>query len=203
VLGRSYADGGVKQGEAVLRDLARKPVTARFLATKLARHFVADDPPPALVDRLTHAYLESEGDLPHVYHTLLDSSEGWALAPAKYKTPSDYLYSIYRGLEVPVPEGRQALAGFELLGQRTYSPGSPAGWPDRSADWDGASALMKRIEWADAVAQRLGSTRNAAALAPQILGDGFSGGTKQAIARAADATQALTLLITAPEFMRR
>lgn len=203
VLGRSYAEDGVKQGEAVLRDLARRPTTARFLATKLARHFVADDPPPALVDRLTLAYMESDGDLPNVYRALIDAPEGWTLAPAKYKTPSDYLYSIYRGLDVPVPEGRQALAGFELLGQRTYSPGSPAGWPDRSADWDGASALMKRIEWADAVAQRLGSTRDAAALAPQLLGDSLTGATKQAIARAADATQALTLLITAPEFMRR
>jgi uncharacterized protein (DUF1800 family) len=203
VLGRTYAEDGVKQGEAVLRDLARKPTTARFLATKLARHFVADAPPPALVDRLTHAYMESEGDLAHVYRALVEAPEGWSVATAKYKTPSDYLYSIYRGLDVPVPEGRQALAGFELLGQRTYSPGSPAGWPDRSADWDGASALMKRIEWADAVAQRLGSTRDAAALAPQILGDSLSGATKQAIARAADAAQALTLLITAPEFMRR
>jgi uncharacterized protein (DUF1800 family) len=203
LLGRTYTDDGVKQGEAVLRDLARRPATARFLATKLARHFVSDDPPPALVDRLTHAYMESDGDLPHVYRALVESPEGWSATPAKYKTPSDYLFSIYRGLEVPVPDGRQALAGFELLGQRTYSPGSPAGWPDRSADWDGASALMKRIEWAGAAGERLGSTRDAAALAPQILGDSLSVTTKQAIARAADATQALTLLLTAPEFMRR
>jgi uncharacterized protein (DUF1800 family) len=203
LLGRTYGEDGVKQGETVLRDLARKPATARFIAAKLARHFVADEPPPALVDRLTHAYLESDGELPHVYRALVDSPEGWTPEPAKYKTPSDYLYSVYRGLDVPVPDNRQALAGFEVLGQRTYSPGSPAGWPDRSADWDGASALMKRIEWADAVAQRLGSARDAAALAPQILGGTLSGATKQAIARAADATQALTLLLTAPEFMRR
>ena len=152
VLGRRYAEDGVEQGEAVLRDLARKPTTARFLANKLARHFVADDPPGALVDRLTHAYLESDGDLPRVYRVLIEAPESWASAPAKYKTPSDYLYSTYRGLDMPVPDGRPALAGFELLGQRTFAPGSPAGWPDRSADWDGASALLKRIEWADAVA---------------------------------------------------
>jgi uncharacterized protein (DUF1800 family) len=203
VLGRSYAENGLRQGEAVLRDLARKPATARFLAGKLARHFVADDPAPALVDRLTHAYLEADGDLPHVYRALIEAPESWQPAPAKYKTPNDYLHSAYRGLEIPVADAPQALAGFEVLGQRTWSPGSPAGWPDRGADWDGASALLKRIEWADLAAQRLGSTRDAAALAPQMLGETLTAATRQAIARAADATQALTLLLTAPEFMRR
>jgi uncharacterized protein (DUF1800 family) len=95
------------------------------------------------------------------------------------------------------------LAPFEVMGQRTYSPGSPAGWPDRSADWDGASALIKRIEWADAVGQRVGSRCDAVALAPQLLGDSLTTPTRTAIARAASASQALTLLLSSPEFMRR
>ena len=203
VLGRRYADDGFGQGAAVLRDLARERATARFIATKLTRHFVADDPPPAIVARLADAFTHGGGDLPTVYRALIDAREAWAEPLAKYKTPSDYIVSCFRGLTLPVEPGRVPLAPFELLGQRTWQPGSPAGWPDRSADWDGASALMKRIEWADAVGGRLGSRRDAATLAPELLGANLSEATRQALARAASGAQAVTLLLAAPEFMRR
>lgn len=203
VLGKRYADDGYEQGVAVLRDLAANRATASFIATKLARHFIADDPPQSAVERLKRAYLESDGDLPTVYRALIASPEAWREPFAKYKTPADYIFSTFRGLELPVEAGNATVLPFELLGQRTYGPGSPAGWPDRSADWDGASALMKRIEWADAIGERLGSTRNAERLAPAILGETLSSATRTAIARAASASQALTLLLTSPEFLRR
>jgi uncharacterized protein (DUF1800 family) len=203
VLGRRYADAGFGQGAAVLRDLARERATARFIATKLTRHFVADDPPPAVVARVADAFSHSAGDLPTVYRALVGAREAWAQPLAKYKTPADYIVSSFRGLTLPVEPGRAPLAPFELLGQRTWQPGSPAGWPDRSADWDGASALMKRIEWADAVGARLGSRRDAAALAAELLGANLSEPTRQALARAASGAQAVTLLLAAPEFMRR
>jgi uncharacterized protein (DUF1800 family) len=203
ILGKRYPDAGYDQGVAVLRDLAAKPETARFLATKLARHFIADDPPPRAVDRIANAFLSSDGHLPTVYRALIDLPEAWREPLAKFKTPNDYIVSSFRGLELPVDVGHAPLAPFEVMGQRTYSPGSPAGWPDRSADWDGASALIKRIEWADAVGQRVGTTRDAAALAPQLLGDALSQATRTAIARAASGSQAITLLLAAPEFMRR
>ena len=203
VLGKRYPDTGYEQGVAVLRDLANHHSTARFIATKLARHFIADDPPEKAVERIAQAYTNSGGHLPAVYNALIDSPEAWTQPLAKYKTPSDYIVSSYRGLQVPLENVRTPLAPFELLGQRIYSPGSPAGWPDRSADWDGASALMKRIEWADAVGQRLGSRRDAAALAPQLLGETLSTATRTAIAHATSGAQAVTLLLAAPEFMRR
>lgn len=203
VLGKHYSEPGYEQGVAVLRDLANHPSTARFIATKLARHFIADDPPQRAVERIAQAYTRSGGHLPAVYDALIDSPDAWAQPLAKYKTPSDYIISSYRGLQVPLESVRAPLAPFDLLGQRTYSPGSPAGWPDRSADWDGASALMKRIEWADAVGQKLGSHRDAAGLAPQLLGETLTPATKTAIAHAASGAQAVTLLLAAPEFMRR
>ncbi|MEJ1966271.1 MAG: DUF1800 domain-containing protein [Gammaproteobacteria bacterium] len=203
VLGKRYAQSDESQGEAVLRDVAAKPATAHFIATKLARHFIADDPPPAAVERLSKAFSNSRGDLPSVYRALVEMKDSWAEPLAKYKTPTDYIVSSYRALDLPVDASRRGLASFELLGQRTYSPGSPAGWPDRSADWDGASALMKRIEWADAVGQRVGTRHNAADLAPQLLGATLGDDTRKAISRAASGAQALTLLLTAPEFLRR
>ena len=203
VLGKTYSQDDEAQGIAVLRDVAARPATARFIATKLARHFIADEPPAEAVDHLAKAFTRSHGDLPTVYRALIDTPAAWNAALAKYKTPNDYIVSTFRGLAQPVSSGRVGVASFELLGQRTYSPGSPAGWPDRSADWDGASALMKRIEWADAVGQRLGSHRNAVDLAPDLLGESLSADTRTAISRAASGAQALTLMLTAPEFLRR
>ena len=203
VLNTRYPDGGFGQGVAVLNDLARHPSTAAFIATKLARHFIADEPPPAAVRHLAGAFSASEGDLPTLYRALIDAREAWAQPLAKYKTPNDYITSAYRGLALPVEAGKGPLGPFDTLGQRNWQPGSPAGWPDKSADWDGASALLKRIEWADAIGARLGSRRDAEELAPQLLGANLSAPTRTAVARATTAAQAVTLLLAAPEFMRR
>jgi len=203
VMGKRYADAGYDQGVAVLRDLASRPATARFIATKLARHFIADDPPAPAVERMAAAFSESGGDLPTVYRALIASPEAWEGPAAKYKTPSDYIVSTFRGLNLPVRQDKAPVGLFQLLGQRIWAPGSPAGWPDRAADWDGASELLKRIEWADAVGQRIGPRRNAMELAPQMLGRGLSAGTREAIAHAESAAQAIALLLASPDFMRR
>jgi len=203
LLGKSYADDGLRQGEAILRDLSMRRETARHVCTKLARHFVADDPPPAVVERMTHAWLDSKAHLPTVYRALIESPETWEQSFAKFKTPADYIYSAYRALGIPLRDKRRSLQAFEALGQRNLMPGSPAGWPDTSADWDGSSGLLKRVAWADAVAQRMGDARNARDLAPQLLGATLSEETAKAIGRAESGSQALTLLLASPEFMRR
>ena len=203
VLGKRYPDTGYDQGVAVLRDLAARPAAARFIATKLTRHFIADDPPAPAVARVAAAFAQSGGDLPTVYRALIASPEAWEDPVAKYKTPSDFIVSAFRGLELPVRGGQAPVGLFQLLGQRIWGPGSPAGWPDRSADWDGASELLKRIEWADAVGQRIGSRSNAMELAPQLLGQTLSAATREALAHAASGAQAIALLLASPEFMRR
>lgn len=203
VLHKRYAQADQAQGIAVLCDLAAAPPTARHIATKLARHFIADDPPAAAVERIARAFERSGGDLPVVYAAVIDSPEAWDLAVVKFKTPQDYLFSLARGLSLPPESEPRLLAAFEQLGQRQFAPGSPAGWPDRSSDWDGASALMKRIELSDAVAQKLSDRRDAKQLAPQLLGATLSTATSESIARAASPAQGLTLLLTAPEFLRR
>ena len=203
LLGKSYGDSGMDQGMAVLQDLARAPATARHIATKLARHFIADEPPAPAVERLSKVFIDADGDLPSVYRALIDMPEAWAQPLSKFKTPSDYIYSSYRALDVPVADGPKALAPFELLGQRMFSPGSPAGWPDRSADWDGSSSIMKRLQWADQLGQRVGSLINVSERVPQVLGAVAAEHTRTSIARAESGAQALTLLLACPEFMRR
>ena len=203
VLGRRYGDGGEQQGLDVLRDLAAHPSTAKHLATKLARHFVADEPAPALVDALAHAYTRHDGHLPAVYSALINWDDAWQPAPRKFKAPQDFVYSAFRALEVAPRETKKLLAPFELLGQRHWNPGSPAGWPDRQQDWDGADALMKRIEWSVALADRIGNAHSALASSDAALGVLASGPTRTALTHASSGAQALALLLMSPEFQRR
>ncbi len=203
LLGRRYGEDGYAQGERALRDLAVHPRTAHHLATKLARHFIADEPSEAVVEAIARAFLDSHGDLPTTYRALLTRPEAWLTPLAKFKTPSDFIYSTFRALSLPVDDARRGLLPFELLGQRTFQPGSPAGWPDRSVDWDGSSALLKRLEWADALGQRLGSRVSALQVADAALGETLATATRSSLGRAQDGAQALTLLLASPEFMRR
>ncbi len=203
VLGKSYAEGPGALA-AVLHDLALHPSTARFVCTKLARHFVADSPPPALVARLEAAWRDSEGDLPVVYRALLQAPEAWAAQPAKLKTPEEFVISSVRLLGLGetaftrVPDG-----GIGGLGQRVQAAPSPAGWPDRAEEWLGPDAVWKRIEWATRVADRWGRQVDARALARSSLGPMLQDDTARQIERAADGPQALALLLLAPEFQRR
>jgi uncharacterized protein (DUF1800 family) len=203
LLGKTYRQDGIGQPKAVLADLARHPSTARFVSTKLARHFIADDPPADCVDRLTRAWLDSDGHLPAVYSALIDCEAAWNPAPAKFKTPQEYVYSVYRGLDLLPPEPRVLLAPFELLGQRPYSPGSPAGWPDTAADWDGADALMKRIEWTMALGERMGNLHPPLQVAQNTLGPLAGEHTLEGVRRAPSGSQGLALLLLSPGFQRR
>ena len=214
LLGRRYAEGPDAL-RSVLHDLAGHPATARFIATKLARHFVSDAPPPALVDRLAATYLRSNGELAPVYRELVRSPEAWSPQPAKLKTPEEFVLSALRVLK-PGPQfyerndgtlaasalGTTAL-GITTLGQRTHAAPSPAGWSDQSADWLGPDAVWKRVEWATRTAARIGASTDARALAAQSLGPLLSPATQAQIERAADGPQALALLLMAPEFQRR
>ncbi len=208
VLGRSHGEGA-QALRAVLADLARHPSTARFLATKLARHFVADDPPAALVDRLAERYLRSDGQLAEVYRELIASPEAWAEAPAKLKTPEEFVVSSARMLALAERDAggprlpTMLIAGVQALGQRPQAAPSPAGWPDRAEEWLGPEALWKRLEWASRLGDRLGARIDAREVAVRSLGPRLSGATRQQIERAADGAQALALLLMAPEFQRR
>ncbi|CAN5905452.1 DUF1800 family protein [soil metagenome] len=207
VLGRRYAEGPEALRQ-VLHDLAHHPATARLVATKLARHFVADTPPPALVDRLTLAYLRHDAQLGAVYRELIQSPEAWSPRPAKLKTPEEFVISSLRMLGLGERafdrhEAANPANGIAGLGQRLQAAPSPAGWSDRAEDWLGPDAVWKRVEWSTRVADRLGRNIDARAVAAQSLGPLLGADTQRQIERAADGPQALALLLMAPEFQRR
>ncbi len=203
IMGNSYAQDDVRQGEAVLRDLATHPSTARHLARKLLRHFVADDPPPQAVERLADVYLESNGDLPTVHAALVDTEDAWRSATAKYKSPQDFVISAFRAFDRIPDNPRFVIGALDLMGQTPYRPGSPAGWPDTADEWGGADALYKRIEWSNTVARYAGDRADPVALGEAVLGPALSDHTRSAVARAESATQGITLLLASPDFQRR
>ncbi len=202
-LGKTYAESGERQGEAVLADLARRPETAQFIATKLVRHFIADDPPPAAVDRVARTFLKSGGDLPRVYAALIESPESWDADARKFKTPEDFVFSTLRALNVSPAEPLEVVRTFDLLGQRQYTPGSPAGWPDTSKSWDGSDALMHRVLWASRVGAKYENGIEPTELAAASLGAYARPETMTALRRAASSAQAVALLLMSPEFQRR
>jgi uncharacterized protein (DUF1800 family) len=203
IMGRRYAQDGEAQARAVLIDLAASPATAKHVATKLTRHFAGDDPPPAMVDRLTQTYLRTGGDLPTIYRAIVDSPEAWAPQPVKFKTPWEWSVSAFRAVGQKQVEGQAAAALLNQLGQPTWRPGSPAGFDDVAASWAAPEALMLRVEAAQRIAERAGSTVDARRLAEQLFPGSLSEGTRTAIARAESPTEGLALLLVSPEFVRR
>jgi uncharacterized protein (DUF1800 family) len=202
-LGKTYYEDGQRQGEAVLADLCRNPHTAKFIAAKLVRHFVADDPPPAAVDRVARAFHTTGGDLKHVYAALVEAPEAWDPEMRKFKTPEDFVFSTLRSLDMPPRQPEEIVRSFDLLGQRQYTPGSPAGWPDTTKGWDGSDALMRRVLWASRIAGRYQQGQDPLDLAASCLGAYARPETVTALRRASSGSQAVALLLMSPEFQRR
>ena len=203
VLGRTYPQQGGAQALAVLSDLASAPATARHIATKLARHFVADVPPPALVNRLAEAFTRSGGDLPTVYRALIGSAEAWVGNADKFKTPWEWAVSALRGLGLRELGGMQMAGLMTQLGQPVWRPGSPAGYDDTTGSWAAPDALVRRVEAAQRLALQVRALIDARALAPRLLPGALSEATATAIARADSPASGLALLLVAPEFLRR
>jgi uncharacterized protein (DUF1800 family) len=202
VLGRRYPEGGAEQAEAVLRDLAAHPSTARFVAHKLARHFVADEPPPALVQRLTQVFISTGGSLLALHQALVDAPEAWQGPPTKVKRPDEYLVSSLRALGVNAPPGPMLQTASRAMGQQQFYAPSPQGWPDQASHWLAPDSLLKRLEWVDATAHRL-PARDVRMLAADVLGPQLTPATQREIERAESPQQALVLFLASPEFLRR
>jgi len=200
VLGKTYSENGLAQGRAVLADLAKQPATATHIATKLAVHFVADEPPASLVARLAQRFRDTDGDLKEVARALIAAPEAWLSQQQKVKRPGEWLVAALRATGQP-GDIRRVVGAEALLGEPLWRPPAPKGFPDDNPAWlDGVS---ERLEVANAFAQRLGPDVGAAAVIDAGLGPLASAATRQAIARAESRPQALTLALMSPEFLRR
>ena len=202
IMGKRYGQAGEAQAQAVLDDLARHPATARHIATKLARHFAADDPPPALVARLEASFSQTGGDLPALYRVLIEAPEVWS-GPPKFRTPWDWTLGALRATGIKTLPAKSVAATLQQLGQAVWKPGSPAGYDDIAASWAGPDALYRRVEVAQRIAERTAAAIDARAVAPLLFPGTLSPATASALARAESGPQALALLLASPEMMRR
>ena len=201
VVGKRYADTGVEQGRAVLLDLARHPATAKHIAQKLARAFVADVPPPALVETLGKRFLDTGGDLREVAKTLVSATEAWAAPREKLKTPAEWIVASLRATGVTLPDVRPVLQAHNLLGEPLWRPPAPKGFPADAAPW--MDGIAERLDVANQLARRVAPLVDPEATVDVALGPLASAQTRQAVARAESRPQALALLLMAPEFQRR
>jgi uncharacterized protein (DUF1800 family) len=216
VLGKRYAESGVEQGRAVLADLAQHPATAQHIAQKLARHFIADEPPPPLVGKLAKTFRETGGQLREVAKALVAADESWTPERRKLKPPAEWMIGVMR-LADALPTGTSVIdlrpAGTEwrtiarvlnfqaVLGQALWRPPAPNGHADTEAAW--IDGVPRRLDVANQFAGQARPEADPLDLLDRSLGPLASTDTRQTVARAESRPQAFALLVMAPEYLRR
>ncbi|MCW2318599.1 uncharacterized protein (DUF1800 family) [Rhodoblastus acidophilus] len=202
LLGRTYAQDGLAQGRAALLDLARAPATAQHIATKFARHFIADAPPAPLVERLAENFRRTDGDLKALTLSLIGAPEAFA-PPTKMRSPWEFLVAAAR-IAGRAPDDPGAFLGpLALLGQPLWSAPSPNGYSDAAAVWASPDGMKIRLDLAAQWAAKLRDPPDPHETLDAIAGPGASQETRQAIARAESRQQGLALLLMSPEVQRR
>jgi uncharacterized protein (DUF1800 family) len=219
VLGhRIKAGGGENDGEQVLDILVKHPSTARHIATKLARRFVADDPPAALVTRAAERFRQTDGDIREVVRTILISPEFFAKDAyrAKIKSPYEFVVSAVRATAVDTSDAMPLVMAIRDLGMPLYGAQPPTGYPDRAEAWVNTGALLNRMNFALALSagrlrglQPANGTAEITAddarrrlLATALAGD-VSETTRATTTKAATGPQAVALILGSPEFQKR
>ena len=203
VLGKVYPEGGIEEARAIMRDLARHPSTARFIATKLVRHFVADDPPEAEIERIARVFRETGGDLARVSGALVDLDAVWRNPLPKVKTPYELVISALRALGIGEVTARTLRVPLRTMGQLPFNAPSPQGWPDEAGHWIAPEALLRRVEWLRAVAARAGATMEPAALLERTIGAVASMETRRTVDLAPSGDAGVAFVLASAEFQRR
>jgi uncharacterized protein (DUF1800 family) len=207
VLGHKIKAGGDQSdGETVLDILATHPSTAKFISTKLVRRFVADAPPPALVDRAAARFLETGGDIREVVRTILTSPEFFSAEAyrAKVKSPFEFVVSAVRATGTEVDDATALTQAVRQLGMPLYMCQPPTGYPDKAEAWINTGALLNRMNFAlQLVGGRMRGVQPGASPVGAVLANEVSTATAATIAKAADAKQIAALTLGSPEFQRR
>jgi len=207
------AGGGEGDGQAVLDILVRHPSTARFIATKLVRRFVSDDPPAALVDRVAARFRETDGDLRDVMRTILTSPEFLSGSyRAKVKTPFEFVASALRATGADIQDAKPLVRSLQQFGMPLYMCQPPTGYKDTADAWVNTGALVARMNFAlqlasgkmpGIVVDRLQLAGDSTQLIDSILEGDVSPATRATIEKATTPPQMAALTLGAPEFQRR
>lgn len=203
VLGKIYPEGGIEEARSIMRDLASHPSTARFVATKLVRHFVADDPPEPEMARIARVFRETGGDLAEVSRALVDLDAVWRHPIPKVKTPYELVISALRALGIGEVTAQSLGVPLQTMGQLPFNAPSPQGWPDEADRWIAPEALLRRIEWLRAIAVRAGTSEPPGGLLERTLGPVASAETRRMVDLAPSGDAGVALVLASAEFQRR
>jgi uncharacterized protein (DUF1800 family) len=201
VMGKTFP-AGEAGGIAALHFLAHHPATHRFLATKLVRHFVADEPPERAIRQVEGALRDTKGNLGVAAATLVGLEEAWRTPGAKLRTPQELVVAAFRALAGQATPPKDLLQLVSVLGQPLWTAPAPDGWPDQASAWATPEAMMRRIDWSYAFAGRVGQ-HDPVEIAQAALGPFLRPATRDVIAGAGSRREAMTVLLTSPEFQRR
>ncbi len=184
VLGKKIHAGGMKDGEQVIDLLVKNPNTAKFISTKLARRFVSDAPPPALVERMAKTFQKSNGDIREVVRTMIYSPEFWSREAyrAKVKTPFELVVSSVRALGTDVDTPLPLVRWVGRIGEPLYQCQPPTGYSDKAETWVNTGALLNRLNFSLALAGN--KVRGSRSDVTALLGSDSSGDAKAALDRA-------------------
>ncbi|MBV9739963.1 MAG: DUF1800 family protein [Hyphomicrobiales bacterium] len=202
LLGKTYVDAGLEQGRAALTELARHPATATHVATKLARHFVADDPPQTLVERLANTFRTTEGDLAAVSKALIEADESWAPELTKIRSPLEFIIAVLRATGAK-PEPQQVLGALYAMGEPLWQPAGPNGFSDTTDAWASPEGIRMRMDIANTAATRGADYFDPPEFIDTRLGPLLSHETRAAVSRAESRAQGLAIAFMSPEFQRR
>ena len=186
VMGHTFNYGGEKDGEEALAMLAKDPHTAKFISTELARHFVSDAPPPALVERMAKSYESSGGDIRAVLKTMIYSPEFWLKETyrAKVKTPFELVASTARALDADVSVSLPLAMWVGRMGEPLFQCQPPTGYSDKASTWVNTGALLNRLNFALAFATNHMAGANVDL--PDMFGEDASKDPEMALTRATD-----------------
>jgi len=184
VLGKKIHSGGMKDGEQVIELLSKNPNTAKFISTKLARRFVSDNPPPALVARMAKTFHKSDGDIREVMRTMIYSPEFWSRQAyrAKVKTPYELVASSVRALGTDVDTPMPLVQWVARIGEPLYQCQPPTGYSDKAETWVNTGALLSRLNFSLALAGN--KVRGSRSDVLAVLGSETGGDAKAALDRA-------------------
>ncbi len=202
LMGQAYEEAGEAEGRGALDWLAGQEATARHIAFKMARHFIADEPPPSAVNKLARTFQETEGDLKEMARALVVMPETWAEGPGKIKTPQEFVVGCLRAIDGR-PDPREIIEVLTSFGHLPFMQPSPAGWADDEGAWLNPDSALRRARFAAATAAAHNGDTDAADLAREILAGRAPGEALATITSAESNEEALALLLASPAMQRR
>jgi uncharacterized protein (DUF1800 family) len=202
VMGKSFAEAGQSQGEALLDMLAAHPATANHIAGKLVRHFIGDHAPQSITKAVAKRFQETGGDLKATVAALVEEDSAWSAPPAKVIPPFDMVIAAQRLTRQDVPV-KQLMNMTYVLGQQVWTPRSPNGFPDNDLAWAAPNSIVKRFDWAMQFSGHAVKTNDPMQLANAAFGPDLNSQLTVALKRAASRPEALATLIMSPDIQVR